>query len=95
MQSASRLLQLPEELRLDIWYRLDKSDLSSVNLASRACYQAATPRIWRDVELVDCRRLTVSPSSLISPDESDFHVDNNDDEHDDTRIIGKLLTILK
>lgn len=77
-----RLLQLPEELLQDVLARLRQSDLLALNLASKSCYQAATPLIWKDVNLIDCRRSRLGEGVEWT------------DEHDDTKIIGKLLIIL-
>lgn len=71
------LSELPEELLQEIIERLEKPDLVSLNLVSRWAYEVATPQIWSDVELVDCR--------TYHEHEDDF------DEHDDTKIIQKLI----
>lgn len=73
------LCELPAELLEDVIGRLDKKNLSQLNLTSRWGHLVATPQIWSDVELVDCRT---------------YH-DHEDgfDEHDDTKIIGKLLLL--
>lgn len=71
------LSELPEELLQDVIERLEKHDLLALNLVSRWAHQVATPQIWRDVELVDCR--------TYHGHEDEF------DEHDDTPIIQKLL----
>ena len=73
------LQQLPEELLHDILDRLEKRSLSTLNLVSRWCYEAASPLIWRDVQLVDCRT---------------EHEDGFDD-HDDTPLLRKLLILAK
>lgn len=70
------LSELPEELLQDVIERLEKPDLASLNLVSRWAYRVATPKIWSDVELVDCRT---------------YHEQEEFDEHDDTEIIKKLL----
>ncbi|KAK4609217.1 hypothetical protein CLAFUR4_14287 [Fulvia fulva] len=77
--TASRLSQLPEELLQDILERLLQSDLYSLNLASRWCYQVATPLIWKSVELVDCKT----------------EHDDGVDDHDDTPLIRKFLLFIK
>ncbi|KAK4543471.1 hypothetical protein LTR36_005614 [Oleoguttula mirabilis] len=71
------LYRLPEELLQDILERLDSGSLSRLNLVSRWCYEVATPLLWREVELVDCR--TQHEESV--------------DEHDDTPLIKKLLVL--
>lgn len=73
----SGLAGLPEELLQDVIELLEKCDLYSLNLISRWGYRLATPKIWNDVELVDCR--------TYHDHEDEF------DEHDDTKIIQKLL----
>lgn len=74
-----QLLQaLPEELLQDILERVDKRNLSSLNLASRWAYAAASPLIWRDVDLIDCRRP---------------HANGEVDEHDDTPLLRKLVIL--
>ena len=73
------LQQLPEELLYDVLERIDKPDLSDLNLVSRWCYKVATPLIWREIELVDC---------------STEHEDGVD-EHDDTPILEKLIVLAK
>lgn len=72
-----RLSELPEELLQNVIEYLEKRDLCSLNLVSRWAYEVATPQIWSDVELMDCR--------TEHENEDDF------DDHDDTRIISKLL----
>ena len=73
------LERLPEELLHDILNHLDKHTLSLLNLVSRWCYRAATPLIWRDLQLVDC---------------STMHGDGFD-EHDDSPFLKKLLVLAK
>ncbi|KAK3697145.1 hypothetical protein LTR37_017641 [Vermiconidia calcicola] len=79
MADFQLLQRLPEELLQDILERLSKHDLSLLNPASRWCYRVATPLIWREVQLVDCRTL---------------HEDETDD-HDDTPFLKKLLVLIR
>lgn len=79
MSELHRLAGLPEELLQDIIQRLTKPDLFALSLTSKWCYQAATPLIWKEVELVDC---------------STSREDGRDD-HDDTAIIRKLLLLAR
>lgn len=79
MAAARLVAQLPDELLQDILERLAKPDLSRLSLVSKWCYKLATPLIWRDVSLVDCRA---------------FHEDGVD-EHDDTPLLRKLLVLAK
>lgn len=79
MTTFQLLHRLPEELRFDILERLGKTDLTFFGETSRWTYDLATPLIWRDVELVDCR--TQHEESV--------------DEHDDTPLLKKLLVLAK
>lgn len=76
MSGFQLLHQLPTELLQDILDRLRRQDLECLNLTSKWAYEAATPLIWRDTELMDCRTT---------------HEDDQTDEHDDTPLIRKLL----
>ena len=80
MAGFQLLQQLPEELLHEILERLSHHDLVCLNLASRWCYEIATPLIWREVELVDCRT---------------YHDEGGVDEHDDTPLLKKLLILAK
>ena len=71
------LHRLPEELLQDVLERLNPDSLRALNSTSRWCYEAATPLLWREVELVDCRTL---------------HSEGVD-EHDDIPLIKKLLIL--
>ncbi|KXS96284.1 hypothetical protein AC578_3871 [Pseudocercospora eumusae] len=76
-----KLHALPEELIQDILSRLDRPDLCSLNLASQWYHKVATPLIWRELELTDCRT---------------YHPDlDSTDEHDDTPLLKKLLVLIK
>ncbi|KAF7196810.1 hypothetical protein HII31_01728 [Pseudocercospora fuligena] len=75
------LHELPEELIQGILSPLDRPDLCSLNLASQWYYKVATPLIWRELELTDCRT---------------YHPDlDSTDEHDDTPMLKKLLVLVK
>lgn len=76
--SVQILHRLPEELLQDVIERLDKHDLTLLNLASRFFRRKATPLIWREVHLQDCRTV---------------HEDGLDDHHDDTPLLRKLLVL--
>ena len=71
------LHQLPEELLQDIIDRLDKRALDNLNLVSKRGYEVATPQLWREVNLVDCRTQR----------------DEGWDEHDDGPLIKKLVLL--
>lgn len=71
------LQQLPEELLQDILDRLESNSLGCLNITSRWCYEVATPLLWREVNLVDCRT----------------QHEEGVDEHDDTPLIRKLLIL--
>lgn len=73
------LQRLPEELLQQILEHLDRDALQLINVCSRWCYEKATPLIWRDVSLVDCRTKHEETS----------------DEHDDTPLIKKLLVLAR
>lgn len=76
-----QLLQsLPEELLQDVIEHLNRRSLAALNLVSRACRQFATPCLWREVCLQDCRT---------------FHEDGKEDAHDDTPLLRKLLILAK
>lgn len=49
------ILDLPEELLHNIITSLPRRDLLNFNLVNKHCYASATPLIWREVELRDCR----------------------------------------
>ncbi|KXT15542.1 hypothetical protein AC579_6544 [Pseudocercospora musae] len=75
------LHELPEELIQDILSRLDRPHLCSLNLASQWYYKVATPLLWRELELTDCRT---------------YHPDlDSTDEHDDTPMLKKLLVLIE
>ena len=71
------LHQFPEELLQEIIDRLGDENLRNLNLASKWTYQVATPRLWREVNLVDCRTQR----------------EEGRDEHDDGPLIKKLLLL--
>ncbi|EME87038.1 uncharacterized protein MYCFIDRAFT_107024, partial [Pseudocercospora fijiensis CIRAD86] len=75
------LHDLPEELIQEILSRLSRPDLCALNLTSKWYYKLATPLIWRDLELTDCRT---------------YHPDlDATDEHDDTPMLKKLLILIQ
>jgi hypothetical protein len=55
------ILDLPEELLHNIITSLPRGDLCNFNLVNRHCYGSATPWIWREVELIDCRSTRQRP----------------------------------
>jgi hypothetical protein len=94
------LLELPEELIHSVISHLPQKDLLGVNLVNRYCYEVATPLIWREVELVDCRSTRRRPrrhdenGRTVEDDAEGSEENTLDDEHDDTPLIAKLLIIL-
>jgi hypothetical protein len=77
-----RLLErLPEELLQDIVERLDHHDLGALQLTSRWGYDVATPLLWREVVLTDCRTTHGSEYTV--------------DDHDDTPLIKVLITLVR
>lgn len=81
MTEASSLLgRLPEEILQETLRYLDDSSLANFARACHWSYDKATPLLWQDVELIDCRST--------HPDAPDLS-----DEHDDTPIIRKLLVL--
>ena len=53
MASFQLLQRLPEELLQDIFERLDTC--AALSLVSKRYYRLATPLVWREVNLRDCR----------------------------------------
>ena len=78
MPGLQLLHLLPDELREDILQRLSWRDLTTFNLTSRWAYERATPHVWREVELVDCKTQ---------------HEDGVFDDHDDSPLIRKLILL--
>jgi hypothetical protein len=72
--------KLPEEILQETLQYLDNSSLANFAQTCHWSYDKATPLLWEDVELVDCRK-----ANDAAPDLSD--------EHDDTPIIKKLLIL--
>jgi hypothetical protein len=72
--------KLPEEILQETLRYLDNPSLANFSQTCHWSYDKATPLLWEDVELVDCRKTDES-----TPDMSD--------EHDDTPIIRKLLIL--
>lgn len=89
MTKINSLLRLPEELLQDVIDRLERPALKALSLSSRWGYQTATPRIWRNVELVDCR------TDRRVYDEQGRCVDELSDEHDDTPLIRILIILAR
>ncbi|KAF2724737.1 hypothetical protein K431DRAFT_281688 [Polychaeton citri CBS 116435] len=73
---------LPEELLQHILGYLKQQDFFALNISSRWANAVATPRIWRDVLLTDCR--TTHPQEGAVCDK---------DEHDDSPLIKKLVIL--
>lgn len=93
---------LPEELLQHILSYLTKPDLQQLSLASRWCRELATPLVWREVELVDCRTLYTETGAVHSsgPGSTGGTVGRipagavvRSDEHDDTPLIKKLWVL--
>ena len=81
MDGALSLLgRLPEEILQETLRYLDNHSLANFSQTCHWSYDKATPLLWEDVELVDCRTINDAV-----PDVSD--------EHDDTPIIRKLLIL--
>jgi hypothetical protein len=72
--------RLPEEILQETLQYLDNSSLANFAQTCHWSYDKATPLLWEEVELVDCRT-----TNEAAPDLSD--------EHDDTPIIRKLLIL--
>jgi hypothetical protein len=72
--------RFPEEILQETLRYLDNHSLANFSQTCHWSYDKATPLLWEDVELVDCRKTDES-----TPDMSD--------EHDDTPIIRKLLVL--
>jgi hypothetical protein len=83
MATRKSLHDLPPELLQQIFDLLEKTDLSSLNLAARWCYELATPLIWREVELTDCSTTT------------EYNGEPAVDQHDDTPLLKKLLILAR
>ncbi|KAK4555359.1 hypothetical protein LTR86_007656 [Recurvomyces mirabilis] len=79
MATFRLLHQLPEELRQDVIERLQQADLLNLQVTSKWGYDVASPLLWREVLLTDCRT---------------EHEDAVDD-HDDTPMIKVLLTLIR
>lgn len=77
--STSALAQLPEELLQETLDYLDKPDLLQLSQTCHWAYEKAIPWLWKDLELVDCRTQHDETQEV--------------DEHDDTPIIKKLVTL--
>jgi hypothetical protein len=101
-----QILNLPEELLHSIISFLPHEGLLNFNLLNRQCYNLATPLLWREVELVDCRstRPRVRKRGIGGGDGGEREGEGKatarsdqemlEDEHDDSPIIAKLLIIL-
>lgn len=77
--NVNHLAQLPEELLQATLDFLDRPSLLGLSQTCNWAYCKAIPLLWRDLELVDCRSR---------------HNESQDvDEHDDTPIIRKLITL--
>lgn len=77
-ESFQLLQQLPEELLQNVLAHTNTAEQKSLSLTSRWGHHHATPLLWRNVELVDCRT----------------HYSRRElDEHDDTPIIKKLIIL--
>ena len=78
------LHRLPEELLQIVVDSLTQQDLKCLNLASKWTYSVATPLIWREVNLVDCRTR-----------HSEHQLRPETDEHDDTPLLRKAVLLAK
>lgn len=76
----SPLAQLPDELLLESIEYLDKCSLVRFGLSCKWAYGKAMPLVWNEIKLVDCRT---------RHNDMPYH----EDEHDDTPIIHKLITL--
>jgi hypothetical protein len=99
-QKPFLLLELPEELLQVVLDYLPRSALKQLNFASKACRDKATPHIWREVELVDCRTNPESNGRPIYANNSYLNAQRIPagaqvlgDEHDDGPLIKKLLVL--
>jgi len=102
--AAFPLDALPEELLQVILDHLAKPDLQQLSLVSHWCRETATPLIWREVELVDCRTLYTETGAVHSsgPGSTGGTVGRipagavvRSDEHDDTPLIKKLWVLAR
>lgn len=93
------LLQLPEELLQVVLGHLEIYDLKKLSLTSKWGREKATPLVWRDVELVDCRSThndhgdVYSTSGPGSARGIPAGASVRGDEHDDSPLIRKLLIL--
>lgn len=99
--TASSLLELPEELLQSILDYLAKPELQVLSLASRSCRELATPLVWREVELTDCRTFYTESGAVHSSGPGSGGTVGRipagavvrSDEHDDTPLIKKLWVL--
>ena len=96
------LHELPEELIQAVLDYLEKPDLQAFGLTSRWGREIATPLVWREVELTDCRTLYTESGAVHSsgPGSTGGTVGRipagavvRSDEHDDTPLIQKLWVL--
>jgi hypothetical protein len=100
----SPFLALAEELVLSITSHIPRKDLCALALVSKKCHRLATPLIWKEVELIDCRSntdgatgnrvVTYGPITAAHRGRNILAgVQLGSDEHDDTPLIKILLTL--
>lgn len=89
---ACKLLELPTELIQQVLEFLDRDSLCGFTLASRNAYSLATPLVWREVELVDCKTVHSLPEGQQG---TLLYARDREDDHDDTPLIKKLLVLAK
>lgn len=71
--------------------------LAQFCLSNLKCYALAIPFLWKDVELVDQWKLYPDehPSNAADPPVYCYRGKGVSDEHDDTPIIRKLVTLAR
>jgi hypothetical protein len=100
----SPFLALAEELVLSITSHISRGDLCALALVSKKCHRFATPLIWKNVELTDCRANTDATTGhrfvTYGPATATHRGRNipagtqlSSDEHDDTPLIKILLVL--
>ncbi|KAK8176544.1 hypothetical protein BC567DRAFT_256377 [Phyllosticta citribraziliensis] len=82
---------LPDELVHGIFEYLNDRELARVALTCSWGYQRAMPLLWKDLELKD--KWTLHPKHLKPQISANRCRDEACDEHDDTPVIKKLVTL--
>ena len=91
--NTRQLQDLPEELISIIFEYLSPQHLYQTSLVSKRFYLYSLPRVWRSVDLVDCR--TPLDSATANTEGDDPEDEALGDEHDDTPILRKLILLAK